>query len=244
MAARSRKTRPTQNVAGLRSADAARRQLIEAPLSAARFAALGSAFEVVELLNLLPEAFERSQRRELERLRRSKDDKRRIAALESSMEQAAMLRTMARRANVRLQRAAVIASDQEDAFHGFVSNSDLEPLEGLTVRLTDSKERSGRALTATTDSDGYFRISFGNKRTAPDRVENLDPVQRLAKLFERFGGQPTAGISGAATSSNRGETPSAHLEILKGERIIHRDPVPLARTKGSAYREYVISTGR
>ena len=240
MATKSRKTGIPEFFADTQSAENLRRQFIEAPMEAASQSALGVGIELATLMSILPDAFAASQRRELERVQESgKENDARVAALRTSIEQADVLRTMARRGQVRIQRALVAVAANDDVFHGFVSDADLAPLKGLTVRLTGGRNTRAKAFSATTDDDGYFSIALGAKSDAQrDSGAKASPInvsQRITNLM--------AGLSQetSASSAASAEGGVSQVEILKRGTLLHRDPVLVARDGGSIYREYVIA---
>src|SRR5438093_11678739 len=95
-----------------KSAETLLRQFIEVPLEAAVQSALGSGMELGNLLSILPAAFVASQERELKRVMRSEiENDPRVAALESSIEQARVLQTMAERGQVRIERVLAAVAD-------------------------------------------------------------------------------------------------------------------------------------
>ena len=219
------------------SVEDVRRQFLEAPLEAARQTMFGPALELAQVLRALPDAFAASQRRELKRLKSTAEENDpRVAYLEESIEQADGLRTMARRGEVRAQRSIVAYATGREVFHGFVSDSNLNPVSGLTVQLTAGKDRTGKEPSSVTDSEGYFSIPLG-KRVASVRVnekdgEKLSPEQ----IAERLAAREKAG-----NVYQQSPERSIRVEILRDGKLIHEDPVPMEIGKGSAYREYVIS---
>jgi hypothetical protein len=221
------------------SAERVRRQFIDAPMEGARQSALSSALELAKVLSALPEAFAASQRRELERLKSSgqKDDPR-IAFLEASIEEANALHTMARRGAARAQRTTVALASGKEVFHGFVSDGELNPLPGLTVRLTGDKEKA-KELSATTEADGYFNISLGGKRKSSrgsaEDAANI-ALERIAELFSHQEREKDARNQPASAFKSVGR-----VEILRKTKVIHEDPVRIPLNEGSVYREYVIS---
>lgn len=240
MATQSKKTGLPEFFTDAKSTETVRRQFLEAPLEASRQSALGSAVELATLMSILPDAFVASQRRELNRVTKSgKESDSRVAALQTSIEQAEVLQTMALRGQARVQRALVALATNEDVFHGFVSDPDLAPLKGLTVRLTDNKTTRAKALSATTDDDGYFSIALGTKDDTPRDAQAKDsPInlsQRIADLLAGLSQETSAAPAAGA------EAGVSQVEILKKGKLLYRDPVLLARDGGSIYREYVIT---
>lgn len=200
----------------------ARRQLIDEPMKAARGEALASLLEVAGLMTVLPNAVMASQQRELERLKATRgDDDPRVIELQATLERAATLSVMAERGQSRAQRLAVAFADSEDVFHGFVSDSDLNPLSGLTVR-------AGKQLSATTDADGYFRIPLGTRTT---------PATGLGDLFKS---RRPPKAAAEATTDPAADPAKGEVEIVQKGTVLHTDPIPLPLEEGRVYREYVI----
>lgn len=211
------------------------RNLFEAPAEAGRAAAIGSALEAVEFLRMLPDAFIGTQQRELERLRNSGDpDNPHIPVLEASLERATAVRSMAQKGHARLQRAIAIAADPENAFHGFVTDRELEPLAGLTVRLKGDDVDEER-LCAVTGADGYFRIPLGTKR---DRKQSTGFAERIAALSARMNRGRNAAASDSGSAG--GQKTTARVEIVSDGKVVHRDPTGVI-LEGRLYREYIIS---
>ena len=225
-----------------KSAETLRRQFIEAPLEAAGQSALGSGIELGNLLSMLPAAFVASQDRELKRVLSSGiENDPRVAALESSIEQAGVLQTMAQRGQVRIERALVAVAGKDHVFHGFVSDADLAPLKGLTVRLTGSKATRSKTLSTTTDDDGYFSIALGTKSNMQQdsgaKASKISLAQRISDLMAGPGIEPISTPLESVPNED-----ASQVEILKKGKLAHSDPVLVARDQGSVYREYVIST--
>lgn len=239
MKTNSRNTEFPDFFADTKSPESVRRQFLETPLEGARQSAIGPALELAQLLTLLPDAFAASQRRELKRIQSSaKEYDPRVAALEASIEQADAMRLMARRGEVRAQRSLTAFATRDEVFHGFVSDSELNPLPGLTVQLTSGREKINKEFSATTDDDGYFSIPVGRKgstkREGEKQAENLTPEQ-IAELLARRG-KETSDYQ----QQWEGRT-GIRVEILKKDKLLHEDPVPIGLGEGSAYREYFIS---
>ncbi|MBA3357651.1 MAG: carboxypeptidase regulatory-like domain-containing protein [Pyrinomonadaceae bacterium] len=221
------------------SPESVRRQFMEAPLEAAVLPAFGSALELAKLLSLLPDAFADSQWRELKRIEGSvEENDPRVAAFEASIEQAEALRTMARRGEVRAKRSLVAFASKSEIFHGFVSDTELNPLKGLTVQLRSGKELS-KKLSTTTDADGYFSIPVGKRSFTKEESEkeavNITP-ERIAELFAS---REKARSVEEQQVSNPSE--GTRVEILKKGELLHEDPDPIDLGDGMVYREYIIS---
>ena len=241
MATQPNKTQSSSFFSDTKSAETLRRQFIEAPLEAAQQSVLGSAIELGNLLRMLPAAFAASQDRELKRVLSSGiDNDSRVAALESSIEQAGVLQTMAQRGQVRIERVLVAVAGKDHVFHGFVSDADLAPLKGLTVRLTGSKANRSKTLSTKTDDDGYFSIALGAKSNMEQdsgvKASKISLAQRISDLMAGPGIEPTP------TPSESVKEDASQVEILRKGKLVHGDPVLVARDQGSVYREYVIST--
>jgi hypothetical protein len=217
-----------------------RREFIQKPMANAKLSLIGTGLELLDLMKMLPEAFVASQRRELHRLKADgKDNDERIKNLEASIEQATTLRTTIQRGESRIERGLGSLGDSEIAFHGFVSDADLNPMPGLTVRLSGREGASRRGLTAITEDDGYFRISLGSKRDTGKewraRVGQINFAEKINIITEQA---PASGASGDATSTK----PRGQVEILQGEKTVYVDPAGLPIDEGSVYREYVVQS--
>jgi hypothetical protein len=215
-----------------------RREFIQKPMANAKLSLIGTGLELLDLMKMLPDAFVASQRRELHRLKATgEDNDERIKNLEASIEQATTLRTTIQRGESRIERGLGSLGDSEIAFHGFVSDQDLNPMPGLTVRLSGREGASRRGLTAVTENDGYFRISLGSKRDDGkewrERVGQINFAEKINIITE----QPAAGAtSGDATSTK----PRGQVEILQGDKTVYVDPAALSIDEGNVYREYVV----
>jgi hypothetical protein len=208
------------------SADDMLRQFIQAPLEASRASALATGVALANFMSKLPDAFEASQQRELARIRETRGDTDpRVHALEASLEQTNVLRTMTRYGEARAQRALAMFGSRDVVFHGFVSDANLAPLPGLTVRLIGGGSALPKVSSATTEADGYFSIPLGpsSKRAAPigSNLGTNNPPNTGTN-------PPTAGTD-------------VEVEILRRGTVLHHDPVPLTLDGSPAYREYVIS---
>jgi hypothetical protein len=241
MATQSRRSGISEIFGDTQSADNLRRQFIEAPMEAGGQAALGSAAELATLMSVLPGAFAASQRRELRRVTRSaKENDARIAALQTSIEQAEVLHAMALRGQVRVQRALVAIATNQDVFHGFISDTELAPLKGLTVSLTtNSMDARAKALSATTDDDGYFSIALGatsgtkESTGAKPRANNLS--QRITDVLTGLGNAPSASPAASVEPDVR------QVQIVKREKLLYSEQVLVPTDGGSIYREYALA---
>jgi hypothetical protein len=205
------------------SAEALRRQFLDRPLDATRQPALDTALELARFMACLPDAFLGSERRELQRLTKtaSRDDPR-VVARNASIAQVDALRATAKHAQMRAERISRSVGESEHVLHGFVSEDDLTPRAGLTVRLSAADASAKTQRTAQTDPDGYFRIDIGGKRPSA-------PVPSAP-------GQPRQTIVTHPETSLEG-----HVEIYAGSKLIHRDPAAVLLNEGSIYREYFVS---
>ena len=239
MASESRTTGFPEFVADMQSSEAVRRQLVDIPMAAAQQSVLGTAAALASLLGGLPDAFAASQRRELDRILKSGDDRDpRVAALRASIAQADVLCATAQLGQTRVERMVGALAGGGEAFHGFVSDSHLAPLEGLTVRLTETKAEAQKAFTARTEADGYFSIDLGGKPWTPrDGAAKGRPINMAERMGDLFGGASEGATPAAA--ENR-EAKFGQVEILKNDSVLYRDPVDVALNDGSTYREYVI----
>jgi hypothetical protein len=242
MATDSRTTGFTEFMADMQSPDAVGRQFIDVPLAAAQQSAIGTAAEVMSLMRMLPNALVASQQRELTRLQKSADDRDpRVMALKASIEQVEVLRTTGGRGQARVQRAIETLSGGGggNVFFGFVSDVNLAPQEGLTVRLSDAKGKGPKAFSATTEADGYFSIDLGKSastRASAAAGPQTNLMQRIAAMFRATGQDAT----GAAQPTSDQQGPVGQVEILNKDKLLYSDPVPVVLENGSIYREYVI----
>ena len=238
MATQSRKTGP-KFFAGDQSAENMRRRFIEAPLEAAQQSVLSTSLELAHLLSILPNAFLASQQRELVRLKKSgKEKDPRIEILQTSIDQASVFRTTAQRGQARAKRALAALAANDFVFHGFVSDADLTPLKGLTVRLIGDKGARAKTLSATTEEDGYFRIVLGApSNTQRDQEAKASPLNLSQKIVNLMSGLNWETSTSSTASAEAG---GSRVEILHKGVILHSDPVPLSLGNGSVYREYVI----
>ena len=227
----------------LGSPEAVHRELIEAPMAAARQAVLTTAVEVAALLTSLPEAFANSQRRELERIQKSGGERDpRVTALRASIEQAEILRVTAQRGQARVERTVEVAMSGGNVFYGFVSDGDLVPLAGLTVRLTGTGTAAGKTSTTKTEADGSFSIDLGaNGSRAPEgREKAASPTSDTTsdRMADMFAGSSAEAAAGAEKDRDQ---QGGRVDILRGDAVLYTDPAPVALDDGSVYREYVIA---
>ncbi len=229
-------------LSGDQSAAKIRRDYIEKPLAAAKLSIIGTGLELFNFMSVLPDAFIASQQRELERVMASSDkNDARVANLEASIQQATTLRTAIQCGEARVNRALGSFGDRENAFHGFVSNGNLEPIQGLTVRL--SVREGKRGLSATTDDDGYFRIPLGSKsQTGKEWREQVGEIRFTEKL-KMFEERVAATVSSKPDSDANaaGSQNVAQAEILQAESLLYTDPSGVPTSEGSVYREYVLT---
>jgi len=234
----------TSFLSGDQSAAKIRRDFIDKPLAGAKLSLLGTGMELLDLMRILPDAFIASQERELERVKESAtENDERTKVLEASIEQARALRATVQRGEARVQRTLGSLSDTSHAFHGFVSDADLNPLGRLTVRLT-TRETGKRGVTATTDDDGYFRIPLSKKKGAGGKElrEQVRDTSFLQRLNELFAQNPLAStVSAKAASSTSEPNEEGEVEILQKNTVVYTDPHRVPTDGGSVYREYIVS---
>ena len=234
-----------QFFADTKSAESVRRHLLEAPLDAVGPSLLAAGVELGQLLSILPGALIESQKRELNRLKTTgAENDERVALLESSIADVEGLQTVMRAGQARAQRVVGAATTGEDVFHGFVTDADLAPVAGVTVRLRNVQVERSKP-SATTDENGYFSIPLGTKRdTAAGGASSLTFSQRLNRMFEAPSVQPKP----APTPAPQGEKQdakenrfTARVEIVRKRQVIHEDPNLVLLDAGTVYREYVVS---
>ncbi len=228
-----------------RSPEEIRRRFIEAPLDASAPAALASALEIASVLTKLPDVFIASQRKELERLRATTgENDSRASALQASIEEAEELRATAQKGQVRVERVASAAAAGQKVFHGFVSAPGLEPVAGLTVRLTERQLR-GATGSATTDEDGYFSMPLGPKDYGTSGAKNKDFTlsQRISRLMETRSRIDAVNLNASTDTAAAAaqEKEESTVQIFRKKKLLHEDPIPVDLSGGTVYREYVIN---
>ncbi|MGH8050924.1 MAG: hypothetical protein ACREPB_09725 [Arenimonas sp.] len=235
------------------SPDGVRKEFIEAPMEAAKQAAIGTGLELFAFMTALPDAFILSEQRELKRLSRSSKDKSdpRIERLKVSIERGKELHTHTQQGKTRIERLLVSLSEADNVFHGFVSDTQLQAREKLTVRISAAREgeKSEKSLSATTDADGYFSISLGkesrdgSKKPMPESTVNLS--DRMNELLMRVNARADTATESKSSNEKPGASNDkevlAHVEILDANKnVIYQDTAPLVVNAGTAYREYIV----
>lgn len=248
MNSQSRNTENSQFFADDLSSDTLRDQLLKAQLDAARQPAVTAALGLFSFMSALPDAFVASQQREAKRLQKlGRDRDPRIEALKVSIEEADKLRATARWGQARFDRALAALAEQNDVFHGFVSDTELQFQKGYTVRIVDASDTSGKStLSAITESDGYFSITLkATKKTSGFSAKGDIKENLFARMSELFGmtGRAAGKAADASAASPDTEAAKASVEILdpNGQRV-YQDPFPIIIGSGSVYREYVINS--
>lgn len=215
-------------------------------MESARQSAIGTGLDLFAFMTALPDAFLASEQRELKRLSRTAEKKNdpRIGRLKVSIERAEELRANAMLGKARVERMLGSLSEDVNVFHGFVSDSDLQPREKLTVRITADRdgEKTEKSLSASTDADGYFSIPLGkaenarHKSAAPESAVNLS--DRMNELLKRVNAKPASSSAAAYVD---GSEVLARVEVLDAAgNILHQDVSPLVVNDGTAYREYIV----
>lgn len=255
MATQSRQSGASPFIGDTFSPDGVRKEFIEAPMEAAKQSAIGTGLDLFAFMTALPDVFILSEQRELKRLSRSADSKKdpRIERLKVSIERGKELHTHTHQGKTRIERLLVSLSVEDNVFHGFVSDVELQPREKLTVRISADREgeKSEKSLSTTTDADGYFSISLGKDskggygKPMPESTVNLS--ERMSELLMRVNAKAGTGSSDkASASASTDQQVLARVEILDASgNILHQDAAPLVVNAGTAYREYVVDdTGR
>jgi len=250
MATQSRHSGASPFIGDTLSPDGVRKEFIEAPLEAAKQSAIGTGLDLFAFMTALPDVFLMSEQRELKRLSRSAGKKNdpRIDRLKASIERGKEWHTHTRQGKTRIERLLVSLSEEDNVFHGFVSDVELQPREKVTVRISADRdgEKSGKFLLATTDADGYFSISLGkdskvgSKKPMAESTVNLS--ERMNELLMRVNAKAGTGSSDtkSASASNDQEV-LARVEILDAAgNVLHQDASPLVVNAGTAYREYLL----
>lgn len=233
-------------VNGNQTPEQIQREFIQKPLDGAKQTLMGTGLDLFNLLSALPDAFIASQRRELKRVEAtaSEKDDERIAILQASIVQAGQLRTMIQHGEARVQRVIGSVAHGDDAFHGFVSNAELEPVAGLTVRLTGREGATGkRGLSGTTDKDGYFRIPLSSKRDTTSEWSAKAAKMSFAERLDSFSAKAETDANATSTSDSSGTSQKrlAQVEILQKDQVVLTDKFALPVDEGSVYREYVVA---
>jgi hypothetical protein len=253
MATQSRNSNESPFIRDGQSADAIRKEFIETPMKAAQQPAIATGLDLLAFMSMLPDAFLASEERELKRLGRTSDDKNdpRIERLKISVARAVEMRDTGRQGKARIDRAIVAASNEDNVFHGFVSDTNLKPREKLTVRISAFRdgEKDGNSLSAITNADGYFSILLSKEKTYTrksglnETTVNLSEqiAERLASVNAKAKADTAAASdTQSAAAANTNQT-RARVEILDANnKVLHQDESPLVVNAGSAYREYVI----
>jgi hypothetical protein len=253
MATQSRNSNESPFIGGGNSADAIRKEFIETPMAAARQPAIATGLELLTFMSMLPDAFLASEERELNRLARSSNDKNdpRIERLKFSIMRTKELHNASQKGKARIDRALAALSNEDNVFHGFVSDANLKPREKLTVRISALREseKDEKSLSAITQADGYFSISLGKGKTdAGKSSANESTVTLSEQIAERLASVNAKNKADTAKASNTQSAASAstnqarvRVEILDANNnVIHQEESPLVVTAGSTYREYVI----
>jgi len=228
-----------------------RRRFLEAPLDASVPEAMGTVLELASVLTRLPDVFIASQKKELDRIKATADpNDPRAQALQASINHTEELRGTAKMGQTRIERVAKATVGGQKVFHGFVSTTDLAPLPGATVRLTE-QGAGGHQAAATTDDDGYFSIALSPPPPTygtSTKKRDLSLSQRINRLFETR----TLDLGEAAKTSETAEAATddaaakehvreTTVQVLLNGRLLHEDPIPLKVDQGSTYREYIVT---
>lgn len=237
----TQKNQRSEFLAGEPTAEAIRKQFLDAPLAAARQPAINLGLEVLAFMAALPDAFVASEERELNRLSRTAEagNDPRVERLKVSIARATELRTTSQQGKARIDRALVALSGESNVFHGFVSDNTFAPQKGLTVRLIAARDGAkGETLASTTtNTDGYFSMPFDRESDKKRKGQSPEPN---VKSSERMAEKLSRKTASAATAGDGNEV-LARVEILDAKAVvIHEDPVPIVVNAGTVYREYVI----
>jgi hypothetical protein len=240
MSDQSKDSGPFQYAAGDLSVDALRKRALEGQMDATALGAMTEALDLYSFMKALPDAFVASQKREAKRLEEFTPEKSpRIEALKVSIDEAQKLQMTARWGQSRIDRTVAAIMEPNDVFHGFVSNTVLQPQKGYTVTLvgTDGKAR----LSAATGSDGYFTMTLkAREKASPFSGKDAVPTALLAEMLQLFGMRRPGTDAPIKTDK---ETQIATVEILDPSgRRIQQDPIPVDVNGGTVYREYVVET--
>ena len=238
----AQKNQRPEFLAGEPTAEAIRKQFLEAPMAAAQQPAMNTGLEVLAFMAALPDAFVASEERELNRLSRTvaRDNDPRVDRLKASIARAMELRTTSQQGKARIDRILLSVSGENNVFHGFVSDQTFTPQRGLTVRLTVVRDgvKDEVVASTTTNADGYFSIPFeresGKKRKGQSPEPNVKSSERMAERLSR------KAAASAATAGD-GHEVLARVEILDAKAgVIHEDAISLVVNAGTVYREYIV----
>lgn len=222
---------------------------MQSTIDAARRTAFTAAIDTFKLLADLPGAYLRSQKREMKRLQRiASDDDPRIRVMHESIRQARTLHTTAQLGQRRVERLLVALADSEALVHGFVSDGQLKPAAGLTIRLSLKEGGSHRSFQERTDEAGYFRFRLGTD-SRPYKPGSQPTESKMsasiAEALARVNAKSAAGASARAATAPGAQLALARLEIFDAaDKSLHVDPQPMQIDAGSVYREYVLVDGR
>jgi len=238
----TQKNQRPELLSGEPTAEAIRKQFLEAPMAAAQQPAINVGLEVLAFMAALPAAFVASEERELNRLSRTSDASNdpRMERLKVSIARAMEWRATSQQGKARIDRALVSLSGDGNVFHGFISDNTFAPQTGLTIRIAVARDgaKETTVSSATTNADGYFSIPFDREPLKTQKGQPPEPnVKSSGRMAERLSRKTTA--SAAATGD--GKEVLARVEILDSKAVvIHEDSVPLVVNAGTVYREYVI----
>lgn len=224
-----------------------RDERIRAQVEAVKPAAIDAATQALAVLALLPDAFIRSQKRELARVMRTDKDEKspRVAALKQSIEQAGTLAETSQRGLARVARLSTEPDQDTPVFQGFVSDAELRPMAGVRVQVSDSQTTDGKPSSAVTAGDGYFCIPLSGDRntrgtaTAGGLAEALNRAFATPAKVDAKNAKVKAEAAAAAAATPQQRT--GRVEIFDaGGKLLHEDPLPLPLDAGGLYREYMI----
>lgn len=239
----AQKNQRSEFLAGEPTAEAIRKQFLDAPLAAARQPAINLGLEVLAFMAALPDAFVASEERELNRLSRTAEagNDPRVERLKVSIARATELRTTSQQGKARIDRALVALSGESNVFHGFVSDNTFAPQKGLTVRLIAARDGAkGETLASTTtNTDGYFSMPFEQES---DKKRKGQPPEQNVKSSDRMAERLSRKAAASAATAGDGNEALARVEILDAKAVvIHEDATPLVVNAGTVYREYVVN---
>ena len=174
------------------------------------------------LFAALPAAMIAARRAEYDRVVARYDDQHpRAHELKASLAELEGMAETGDRGRARATRVLAALRRPGAAFHGFVTGRGGAPRPGLVLRLVDAQLPDGQQ--ATTEADGYFRISLPGDRQGAGGV------------------RPKSREAGVAGQGAGGPQSTAVVEIVDDSgAVLYEDPIPLPIGAGSVYREYSI----
>jgi hypothetical protein len=230
-----------------------RDERIRKQAEAVKPAAIDVATGALAILALLPDAFIRSQKRELARVMRTEKDGKspRVVALKRSIDEVGTLGETAKYGLARFQRLSTQSDKDAQVFEGFVSDAELRPLAGLRVQVSaaqasGAQASGGEPLSAITAEDGYFVIPLSASRytrgtpMAGGLGEAMSRVFAAPEKVDAKNAKVKAEAAAAAAAAAPTQRSGRVVIYDTNGKPLHEDPQPLSLGANRLYREYVI----